>query len=151
MRRDVHSLKPKVKSGDPLELQLLLEETRAPSLPLCKSYVTMLRWKWEFSNWVKCNTRSTWCRLKPSLSVCILNASQSKSKPVCAALVCSPTITPLVLPGPAILTRKRSTQLQETQAWCENILYCVKLSLTLCPIVILVDLITDWCLLACQD
>lgn len=66
-------------------------------LPLY-SYFTMVRKDWDFSNGAHCNTRSRWCGLKHSLSVCILNASQSKSNPVCATLVCCLTFPP---PGSA--------------------------------------------------
>lgn len=38
----------------------------------------------EFSNVAARTTRSRWCGLKYSLSACVLNASQSKSNPVCA-------------------------------------------------------------------
>lgn len=73
-----HSLKPKATAADPLErVAPRRVETWAPSLPLCRSYIILVRQDWKFSNGANCNTRSRWCRLKPSLSVWILNASQS--------------------------------------------------------------------------
>lgn len=51
----------------------------APAPPPHGPYVTAPRQTEEF-----CNTASRWCLLKLSLSVCILDASQSQSDPVCA-------------------------------------------------------------------
>lgn len=84
----------------------------------------MVRQDWEFSNGAHCNTRSRWCWLKHSLSVCILNASQSKSNPVCATLVCSLTFPP---PPPQFCRalifwwEKAKHNHRKGHAWCENI------------------------------
>lgn len=75
-------------------------------LPLY-SYFTMVRKDREFSNGADCNTRSRWCGLKHSLSVCILNASQSKSNPVCATLVCCLTFPPPGFARPCYSDEKR--------------------------------------------
>lgn len=95
-----HSLKPKATAANPLKSSFCGSlEQRKPelhSLPLCGPCVTTVRQVWEFSNGAGCNTRSRWwCWLKHFLSVCILNASRSKSNPVCATLVCSQTFPPL--------------------------------------------------------
>lgn len=64
-------------------------KTRAPSLSSCRSYVTMVRQDWEFSNGVNRNTRSRWCWRKHTLSAYIVNASQIQSNPVCATRLLS--------------------------------------------------------------
>lgn len=97
------------------EFHWLLGErkTRATSLSSCRSYVTMVRQDWEFSNGVNRNTRSRWCWRKHTLSACIVNASQIQSNPVCATPVCYPTLLPLVQPRIVFLMRKGFTQSQE--------------------------------------
>ena len=66
-------------------------------------FFAIVRKDWEFG--VDCNTRSRWCGQKQSLSVCILNASQSKSNPVCATLVCG-----LIFPPPGSAKRCYSNE-----------------------------------------
>lgn len=126
-----YSLKSKVTTADALESpSCSLERQDASSLStyICGSYITMVRQNWDFSNGVDCNTRSRWCWLKHSLSVCILNASQSKSKPVCAALVCSLTITP---PGSARTCNSEKKKLKlntitgKTRLMWKHTSYCV--------------------------
>ena len=96
------------------EFHWLLGErkTRAPSLSSCRSYVTLVRQDWEFSNGVNRNTRSRWCWRKHTLSACIVNASQIQSNPVCATRL----LSDFTAPGSAthvFLKRKGFTQSQE--------------------------------------
>lgn len=83
-----HSLKPQTTSVDSLEC--CLKTWKITSF----SNITMVRKHQEFSKGADCRTLSRWFGLKHSPSVWILNASQNKSNPVCAPLVCTLTFPP---------------------------------------------------------